>query len=85
MSNKALCKLTSAHPLVSHRPRLLCILVHKLKLDLLPPHMGQYSLFHSGQHLSTRNPVVVRRATNLKSISSLHKFYSDVAVNIFRS
>ena len=35
-----------------------------IKLDLLPSHMGQYNLFHSGQHLSTRNSVVLPCATS---------------------
>ena len=33
VSNKALYKMTSACPSISHRHRLLCILVHKIELD----------------------------------------------------
>ena len=51
-------------PLISHRHRLLCILAHKIKLGLLPPHMGQCNLFHSGQPLSTRNSVALPRTTS---------------------
>ena len=77
VSNKALYNMTSARPLISHRHRRLCILVHKIKLNLLPSHMGQYNLFHSGQHLSTRNSVVLPRATSdLMLTSPIFKAYS---------
>ena len=77
VSNKALYKITSARLLISHRHRLLCILVHIIKLGLLPSHKGQYNLFHSGQHLSTRNSVVLHRATSdLMLTSPIFKAYS---------
>ena len=77
VSNKALYKMTSARPLISHRHRPLCTLVHKIKLNLLPSHMGQYNLLHSGQHLSTRNSVVLPRATSdLMLTSPIFKAYS---------